>query len=95
MHDKDAQRMREFEDVPDHVVASVRARTLVLLGDRDVVRPEHAIELSRLIPDARLLIVPGGHGDYIGEAVMTLQDSRYPELIAGLVEEFLAEPRAG
>jgi len=60
-----------------------------LIGDRDIVRPEHAVELTRLIPGARLLIVPGGHGDYIGEAVMTQRESRSPALIAGLVEEFL------
>ena len=92
MHDKDAARMLAFRDVPDALVASVRARTLILAGDRDVVTPEHAVELSQLIPDARLLIVPGGHGDYIGEAVMTSRETRLPELIAGLVEEFLDSP---
>src|SRR5688500_11843831 len=43
MHDKDAQRMRNFEDVPDEAVRGIRAATLVLLGDRDIVRPEHAL----------------------------------------------------
>jgi pimeloyl-ACP methyl ester carboxylesterase len=90
MHDKDLQRMRSFEDVPDDAVRAIRSPTLVLLGDRDVVKPEHALELTRLIPDARLLILPGGHGDYIGEAVFTERETRYPELTAGLVEEFLA-----
>jgi pimeloyl-ACP methyl ester carboxylesterase len=89
MHDKDAARMQEFEDVPDAVVASVRAPTLIVLGDRDIVKLEHAIELTALISGARLLIVPGGHGDYLGEAVMTQEDTRYPELTANLIEEFL------
>jgi pimeloyl-ACP methyl ester carboxylesterase len=89
MHDKDAERMRNFTDVPDELLTSVRASTLILIGDRDIVRPEHAIELTHLIPDARLLIVPGGHGDYIGEAVMTQKESRSPALTAALVEEFL------
>ncbi len=89
MHDKDAARMRSFEDVPDELVRSVRAPTLIVLGDRDVVKPEHALELSRLIPDARLLILPGGHGDYLGEAVMMQSETRYPELTAGLIGEFL------
>lgn len=66
MHDKDAERMRNFRDVPDSLVASVRAPTLVVLGDRDIVRPEHALELTRLIPNARLLVLPCGHGDYLG-----------------------------
>ncbi|MGH9163633.1 MAG: alpha/beta fold hydrolase [Vicinamibacteraceae bacterium] len=92
MHDKDAARMLAFRDVPDEAVRSIRASTLILIGDRDIVRPEHALELTRLIPRARLLIVPGGHGDYLGEAVMSHGDTHYPELTAGLVEEFLAAP---
>jgi pimeloyl-ACP methyl ester carboxylesterase len=89
MHDKDAARMQNFKDVPDEAVRSVRASTLIVLGDRDIVRPEHAVELTHLISGARLLILPGGHGDYLGEAVMTQKDSGYPELTARLIEEFL------
>lgn len=89
MHDKDRDRMRNFEDVPDSLLRGVRAPTLVVLGDRDIVRLEHAVELTRLIPDARLLILPGGHGDYLGEAVMTQGETRYPELTTGLIAEFL------
>lgn len=89
MHDKDAARMQSFKDVPDDLVRSVRAPTLIVLGDQDLVKPEHAVELTRLIPGARLLILPGGHGDYLGEAVMTQKETRYPELTARLIEEFL------
>ena len=89
MHDKDAARMRGFQDVPDGLVASVRAPTLIVLGDQDIVKPEHALELVRLIPGARLLVLPGGHGDYLGEAVMTQAETRYPELTARLIEAFL------
>ena len=39
---------------------SVRAPTLIVVGDRDIVGPEHAAELARLIPEARLLVLPGG-----------------------------------
>src|SRR5262245_4907694 len=39
MHDKDAARMRSFKDVPDELVRSVTAPTLIVLGDRDIVRP--------------------------------------------------------
>ena len=92
MHEKDAARMQNFKDVPDALVGSVRAPTLIVLGDQDIVKPEHAVELTRLISGARLLILPGGHGDYLGEAVMTQKDTRYPELTAGLIEEFLDSP---
>ena len=90
MHDKDAQRMRQFEDVPDAWLKSLRAAMLIVVGDHDVVTLEHAVELSRQIPGARLLVLPGGHGDYLGEAVMSQRHTRYPELTAGLIEEFLA-----
>jgi pimeloyl-ACP methyl ester carboxylesterase len=91
MHDKDRARMLNFRDVPDEALRALRAPTLILLGDRDIVKPEHAVELTHLIPNARLLILPGGHGDYLGELVTTQKETRSPELTAGLVELFLAE----
>ena len=90
MHDKDLARMQAFPDVSDDDVRSVGAKTLIVCGDRDTVLPEHAVALTRLMPDARLLILPAGHGDYLGEVVMTGSDTRYPELTAGLIEEFLS-----
>jgi pimeloyl-ACP methyl ester carboxylesterase len=84
--------MRGFKDVPDNLVRTVRAPTLIIIGDQDIVKPEHAIELTRLIPGSRLLILPGGHGDYLGEAVMTQKASGYPELTARLIEKFLDVP---
>ncbi|HET6278934.1 MAG TPA: alpha/beta hydrolase, partial [Candidatus Polarisedimenticolia bacterium] len=92
MHDKDAARMRGFKDVPDDLVRSVRAPTLIVLGDQDIVKLEHAVEMARQIAGARLLILPGGHGDYLGEAVTTQSETRYPELTAGLIEGFLDSP---
>jgi pimeloyl-ACP methyl ester carboxylesterase len=89
MHDRDAARMRDFKDVPDHLVRSVRVPTLVVLGDDDIVKPERAVERTRLISGARLLILPGGHGDYLGEAVMMQKDTRYPEVTERVIEEFL------
>ena len=68
---------------------SVRAEVLIVAGDRDVVTPEHVLWLSRQIPGARLLVLPGGHGDYLGEAVISQGPSRSPELTAGFIEEFL------
>lgn len=94
MHDKGAARMRAFADVPDDALRSVRAATLVVVGDRDIVKPEHALELTRLIRGARLLVVPGGHGDYLGEAVATRTATPQPELTARQVAWFLDEARS-
>jgi pimeloyl-ACP methyl ester carboxylesterase len=88
MHDKDLERMRHFRDVPDAQLRALRVPTLILIGDRDVTRPEHAVELTHLIPDARLIVLVGGHGEYLGEATLP-QRAHAPELTAGLVEEFL------
>jgi pimeloyl-ACP methyl ester carboxylesterase len=89
MHDKDLERMQHFVETSDEDVKSVQAPTLILLGDRDVPTPAHAIELSQLLPNARIMILPGGHGDYLGELIVGSPSSRYPELTAGLLEEFL------
>jgi len=92
MHDKDAERMRHFADVPDADLRAIRAPTLILLGDHDIVKPEHALGLTHVIPNARLMILVGGHGDYLGEAIVTQRVTRAPELTAGFVEEFLDGP---
>jgi pimeloyl-ACP methyl ester carboxylesterase len=92
MHDKDAARMQSFADVPEERVRAIRAPTLIVLGDQDIVKLEHAVELTRLISGARLLVLPGGHGDYLGEAVVTQGESQTPELAARLIGEFLGVP---
>jgi pimeloyl-ACP methyl ester carboxylesterase len=94
MHDKDAARMAGFTDVPDAAVHAVRAPTLIIMGDRDVARLEHAIELSRLFPEARLLVLPSGHGDYLAEAWSAPADTDYAEITARLVDRFLSEPQS-
>jgi pimeloyl-ACP methyl ester carboxylesterase len=42
---------------------SIEAPTLLIVGDRDIVTPEHAVEMFRTIPGAQLCVVPNaGHG---------------------------------
>ena len=55
---------------------SIRAPTLLVIGDRDIVTPEHAVEMFRTIPGAQLCVVPNaGHGTMPQEAVLRfLQD---------------------
>lgn len=61
-------------------LAGVRARTLVVTADDDVVRPEHTLEIYRSIPDAELAVVPGT------SHVLILEK---PDLVAQLVLDFL------
>jgi pimeloyl-ACP methyl ester carboxylesterase len=43
---------------PDQLRA-VTASVLIVIGDRDFVRPEHALQMQSSIPDAQLAILPG------------------------------------
>ncbi|WP_413578306.1 alpha/beta fold hydrolase [Bdellovibrio sp. HCB290] len=92
MHDKDAARMRSFKDIPDAKVREIKSATLIVQGDRDVSTPEHAVALSKLIKDSRLMIVPGGHGDFLGETSMAQPVAKTHEYTAGFINEFLAAP---
>ena len=58
-------------------------------SDRDVITTEHTVLMSRLIPDARLAILPGNHGSFIGEVMAMEKGSKMPEIAAGVVNEFL------
>lgn len=92
MFDRDVERMRSFRDVPDADVAGVTIPVLVMSGDRDVPTLEHAVELTRLFPHARLVVLPGGHGDYLGEATAPSPGDRAAELTSWFVEQFLDAP---
>jgi pimeloyl-ACP methyl ester carboxylesterase len=50
----------EFKGFSREEMRSTKAHVLVTFGDRDVVRPEHAVEMFRLIPNAQLAVFPGG-----------------------------------
>jgi pimeloyl-ACP methyl ester carboxylesterase len=38
---------------------NIKAPTLVMIGDNDFTRIEHAAEMKRLIPGAQLAVLPG------------------------------------
>jgi pimeloyl-ACP methyl ester carboxylesterase len=56
---KSVQRMREFKGWTPAQLKTIRAPTLLVLGDRDIVRVEHAAQMQHLLPDARLAVLPG------------------------------------
>jgi pimeloyl-ACP methyl ester carboxylesterase len=64
------QQDREFQGWPSAAVRSIKAPTLIIIGDSDIVRPEHAVEMFRLLgggvagdiaglPDSQLAVLPG------------------------------------
>ena len=90
MFAKDRARMLAFRDWKDAAIRSIEAPVLVVVGDRDVIRVEHALAMARLLPRGRLAILPGVHGEIMGEAMSPHPDSPTPALFAAVVEEFLA-----
>jgi pimeloyl-ACP methyl ester carboxylesterase len=94
MFEKDVARMENFKDITDDAIRSIKAPALIMVTDHDVIMPEHAVKISRLLPGAQLVILPGAHGACIGaaEASASEKDSKLPGITATLVEEFLHEP---
>jgi len=90
--EKDRQRMADFRDWNAADIRGIQAPTLVVNSDQDVVRVEHALELSRLLPHGSLAIFPGRHGEFFGEISYPHPESRVPELFAAMVDDFLAAP---
>jgi pimeloyl-ACP methyl ester carboxylesterase len=68
---KKTQMDREIQDLPAETVQAITAPTLLIIGDSDLVRPEHAVEMFRLLgggvfgdtpaglPDSQLAVLPG------------------------------------
>ena len=81
-----------FADWPDAQIASITAPTLVVAADEDVVRIEHTVLLAALIPNAQLLIVPGNHGDYLGELAAAAGDTRPLQRTLPFLTGFLDQP---
>jgi pimeloyl-ACP methyl ester carboxylesterase len=83
-----------FEGWPSEDIASIAAPALVIVGDADVVRPEHAVEIFRLLgggvpgdlaglPRSRLAVLPG-------TTHVTLVDRA--DWLTSMVTEFLDAP---
>lgn len=91
MYERDVARMQSFPDIAEQQMRSITAPALIIIGDKDVTTPEHAAEMHRLLSHSRLAILPGGHGDYIGE-ITTPQDSIFIGATVHMINKFLSEP---
>ena len=67
---KKTEMDRGLQDVPDEAIRSLPMPVLLIIGDSDLARPEHAVELFRLLgggvfgdvaglPKSRLAVLPG------------------------------------
>jgi pimeloyl-ACP methyl ester carboxylesterase len=91
MHDKDAARVVGFRDWTDEMLRSIKAQTLFIAADHDVVTTEHTAKMAHLVPASHLLILPGIHGSYIGEICAVERGSKIPEVAVAVIIEFLNE----
>ena len=79
-HNKCVKRMLEFKDWRPEDIQSIEAPTLVMIGDTDIVHPEHGVEMFRLLLHAQLAVLPGT--DH-----MTLVERR--DWLVSMIEAFL------
>lgn len=83
-------------DLPAETIQSIKAPTLVIIGDSDIVRPEHAVEMFKLLgdgagaagdptglPKSQLAVLPG-------TTHVTVVDRS--DLLIPMITEFLDAP---
>ena len=82
---KSVQRMLKFKGWTPEEIQSINAPTLVMIGDRDIVRPEHAVLMFRLLPNAQIAVLPGtdhmtivDRSDWLVPMIETFLDSPMP-----------------
>lgn len=67
---KKTEMDRGLRDIPVETIRAIKAPTLLIIGDSDLVRPEHAVEMFRLLgggvfgdmaglPKSQLAVLPG------------------------------------
>jgi pimeloyl-ACP methyl ester carboxylesterase len=92
---KKTQMDRQTKDLDEETIRAIKAPTLLILGDSDLVRPEHAVEMFRLLgggifgdtpaglPDSQLAVLPG-------TSHVTLADRA--DWLVSMIDAFLDAP---
>jgi pimeloyl-ACP methyl ester carboxylesterase len=81
--DKSVKRMMEFKDWRPEDIRSINAPTLVMTGDADIVRHEHAVEMFRQLPYGQLAILPDTAHDTV---------NKHFDWVLGMTTSFLDAP---
>jgi pimeloyl-ACP methyl ester carboxylesterase len=88
---QDSERTLSFADWSDAELQAVTSPTMVVVGDQDIIRPEHAVRMARAIPGARLLVLPTNHGSYLGEVAASGGDTSLVGATVPFLTRFLDE----
>jgi len=91
MYHKDSQRMLNFKDWDEQSIKSISCPVLLLGGDKDVIKPAHLLKLSTLISNSRLCILPGHHGEFMGEASYPHQKEEIINATSAIISHFLTD----
>lgn len=91
MFEKDVERMKNFHDWPDGDLKKIKAPTLLISSDQDVIKPQHTLELAHIIPHAHAIILPGVHGAFFGEICSPHTDPKMIEASSLLLQSFLGK----
>ena len=92
---KKTEMDRQTQDLPAESIQAIKSPTLLIIGDSDLVRPEHAVEMFRLLgggvfgdtpaglPDSQLAVLPGtSHVSLVSRT----------ELLIPIITSFLDQP---
>ena len=95
LFEKKTEMDRKIKDFSDEAIRGIKAPTLLIIGDSDLIRPEHAVEFFRLrgggvfgdmppgLPNSQLAIVPGtSHVGMVDRA----------DWLVPMIDEFLDAP---
>jgi pimeloyl-ACP methyl ester carboxylesterase len=84
--------MQGFRDIPEASLRAITAKTLVMVGDRDVMSVEHVARLARLLPHGELAVMPGSaHGTYLGALEGARPGTPLVDLALSTIQAFLAD----
>lgn len=89
MFDKDSKRMQVFEDWSEEILKNIQSPILFISGDKDIIKPEHTVEMWRLVKDSQLMIVPATHGSYMMADLGGTIDEKLIDFTVSEVEKFL------
>lgn len=81
--DKVKRLAREFGGWPPEDIKAIKAPVMVMVGDADIIRPEHALELFRLLPHGQLAVLP------VSDHFAPVQR---PEWVLSMLDAFLSTP---
>ena len=89
MFDRDVQRMSNFKDIKEEDIRTITAPALIVGSDQDVIYPEHAVALYRMLPHAQLLVLPGIHGEWFNALEAHKDQNPLPGLTLPMITAFL------